>query len=206
MPNPRYKAIIFDLGETVLTSDYPFHTPSQIEEFINHFKIRFDSFMRGWDIAWPDFKYGRVSEEDFWGKLLKCANSEIFDISFAKRFYRENQRPIGKMFDLLSLLKGSYKLAALPNISKEWLEFKIDKFKLDNFFDVIVGSGNEGISKPDPEIYKLIVKKLSVDPHSCIFIDDAETNISPAKDLGLKQILFKGQHNLEQELRELEVI
>ena len=206
MPNSSYGTIIFDLGEVVLKSDHPYHTPEQIQEFSDHFKTDFDSLSRGWDEAWPDFRIGKITEEEFWKIFLTSSNAKVMDINYAKKFYREHQKQIEKMLDLLKKLKTNYQLAVLSTISKEWLDFKKEKFKLDSFFDVIVGSGYVGISKPDPEIYKLVISKLSISPSSCIFVDDAEKNIPPAKDLGITTILFRGQKKLEEELKRLGVI
>lgn len=206
MPNSSYSTIVFDLGEVVLKSDHPYHTPAQLQEFSDYFKTDLDSFSRGWDEAWPDFRVGKITEEEFWKRFLDSSNSKVIDISFAKKFYREHQKPIEKMLDLLKRLKAKYKLAALSTISKEWLDFKAEKFKLDNFFDVIVGSGYIGIAKPDPEIYRILIEKLSVPPSSCIFVDDAEKNMPPAKDMGITTILFRGQKKLEKDLKKLGII
>lgn len=205
MPSSSYKAIIFDLGEVVLKSDHPYHSPEQIKEFSDHFKTDFDSLSRGWDEAWPDFRVGKITEDEFWKKFLESSNAKIMDVDYAKKFYRKNQKQIEKMLDLLKKLKTKYKLAVLSTISKEWLDFKKEKFNLENYFDVIVGSGYVGIAKPDPEIYKLLIDNLSVSPSSCIFIDDADKNIPPAKDLGITTVVFKGQKKLEEDLRELGV-
>lgn len=206
MPNSSYGTIIFDLGEVVLKSDHPYHTPKQIEKFSKNFKTDFDSLSRGWDEAWPDFRIGKITEDTFWGKFLRSANAKVIDIEYAKEFYRKNQKQISNMLDLLGKLKRSYRLAALSTISKEWLDFKKDRFKLDKYFDLIIGSGYAGIAKPDPEIYKLLIAKLSVSPSSCIFVDDAEKNMPPAKDLGITTVLFRGQKKLEKDLEKLGII
>ena len=38
-----------------------------------------------------------------------------------------------------------YRISALTNISKEWLDFKIDKFRLYDYFLIIVSSGYSGV-------------------------------------------------------------
>lgn len=206
MPNSSYKVIIFDLGEVVLKSDYPYHNPEQIKEFSDHFKTDFDSLSRGWNEAWPDFRIGKITENEFWRKFLESSNAKTIDIDYAKKFYRKNQKQIEEMLDLIKRLKENYKLAVLSTISKEWLDFKKEKFDLESYFDVIIGSGYVGIAKPDPEIYRLLISNLSVSPSSCIFIDDAGENIPPAKDMGITTVIFKGQKKLEEKLKELGVI
>ena len=68
---------------------------------------------------------------------------------------------------------------------------------------MIVSSGYSGFVKPDKRAYDLVLKELSEDPANCLFIDDLERNLPPAKKLGMKTILFSTQENLEKELRAL---
>lgn len=203
MPNSSYSTIIFDLGGVVLTNDHPYHMPSQIQEFQNYFKTDFESLSNGFDEVWPDFRIGKITENEFWKKFLVSSRAKAMDIDYAKKFYRKHQAQIEKMLSLLSILKNKYRLAALSTISKEWLDFKKDRFNLDKYFKVIVGSGYVGIAKPDLGIYKYLMSKLEVSPSSCVFIDDMDINLPPAQKLGIKTILFESQDKLEKELQKL---
>jgi putative hydrolase of the HAD superfamily len=54
--------------------------------------------------------------------------------------------------------------------------------------------------KPELKIYRLTLKKLKVKPEECIFIDDKEKNLKPAKKLGIKTVLAK---NPKQVIRDV---
>ena len=195
--------IIFDLGNVILTNDYPCHTGDQVKEFCDYFNVSFDNSMRGWETSWPEFRIGEISEDDFWKKFLTYSLTDKIDIDFAKKFWTENQKPKENMLKLLQSLKKNYRLAALTTISKDWLEYKRKRFNLDSYFELIVSSGYSGFVKPDKRAYDLVLKALSEDPANCLFIDDLERNLPPAKKLGMKTILFSTQENLEKELRAL---
>jgi HAD superfamily hydrolase (TIGR01549 family) len=107
------------------------------------------------------------------------------------------------MLDLLQRLKINYRLAALTTISKGWLDFKRKKFDLDKYSETIVSSGYTGWAKPDPEIYDILIKKLNVDPKTCLFVDDDEYKLPPAQKLGMTTILFINQKDLETKLVDL---
>ena len=109
------------------------------------------------------------------------------------------------MLSLLRKLANNYILAALTTIPKEWLKFKKEKFNLDKYFKTIVASGEVGLRKPDPLVYKMILDKLKIPANHILFIDDREDLLLPAKDLGIKTILFRGQKDLEEKLKELEI-
>ena len=197
--------LIFDLGNVVLTNDLPVHTGEQAKEFCDYFKITYDNLFRGWESSWPEFRVGKISEDDFWKKFLTYALTDKIDTEFAKDFWRKHQEPKENMLDLLEKLKKKYRLATLTTISKEWLEYKRKKFNLDNYFEIIVSSGESGFVKPDKRAYDLILKKLNIDPAECIFIDDLEVNLPPAQKLGMRTILFSRQKDLENELRSFNI-
>ena len=117
--------------------------------------------------------------------------------------WRKYQKPLEDMLGLVGRLKKGYRTAALANSGREWIDFKIKKYKLEAFFELIVNSGYAGLAKPDPKIYKLVVQTLKVNPIECLFVDDQKGNLLPAKKLGMETILFKGQKDLEIKLRKL---
>ena len=45
--------------------------------------------------------------------------------------------------------------------------------------------------KPNPEIYKHILEKYSLNPEQCLFIDDIKENLAGAARFGIKTFLFK---------------
>lgn len=198
--------IIFDLGGVVLTNDWHFDCPEKLQAYSDYFGVSYDDMERGWKAAWPAFKIGKITEEDFWKTFLKTAGVKIIDIKKAKQLWREYQRPVEKMLDLLLKLKENYQLAALATISKEWIDYKRKVFKLNDYFDVIISSGYFGFAKPNPKIYKFIIKKLEVKSRQCLFIDDQSSLLLPAKLMGMKMIHFKGQKELEIRLKEFNIL
>jgi putative hydrolase of the HAD superfamily len=55
-------------------------------------------------------------------------------------------------------------------------------------FDVVVESSVEGLRKPDPKIYQLVVERLGVDATDCVFLDDLGINLKPARAMGMTTI------------------
>jgi len=54
--------------------------------------------------------------------------------------------------------------------------------------------------KPDTEIYKRTLDRLSVKPGEAIFIDDGAENVAGARDVGLQAVLFHPDLDLYAEL------
>ncbi|HLD02344.1 MAG TPA: HAD family phosphatase [Candidatus Nanoarchaeia archaeon] len=199
------KVIIFDFGNVVLTNDWNYVDEMKDAEYADYFGVSIDALRAGWKANWPDFFIGKTSEDEFWKGFLDTAGSEKKDIEYAKFLWRKYQKPKDGMLELLRKLKQNYRLAGLPNIGKEWLDYKRDKYNLDELFEVIVDSGHAGIQKPDIRIYQLVIEKMNAEPKECLFIDDKKENLEPAEKLGMKTILFTGIENLKKELSSLKI-
>ena len=70
---------------------------------------------------------------------------------------------------------------------------------LDHFRDIVV-SGDEGMLKPDPEIYHLLIERNGLDASSCLFIDDSLKNVTGAEAVGMKAHHFTSPERLRAAL------
>ena len=55
-------------------------------------------------------------------------------------------------------------------------------------FDTVIESSLVGIRKPNPEIYLMACRAMSIEPAEALFIDDLGINLKPAKALGMTTI------------------
>jgi epoxide hydrolase-like predicted phosphatase len=76
------------------------------------------------------------------------------------------------------LISNTWNLEASPSASLD-------------LFDVRVLSGEEGVRKPDPEIYRRAARKLGVDPAECVFVDDLPSNVEGARAVGMAGVLHR---------------
>ncbi len=70
-------------------------------------------------------------------------------------------------------------------------------------FDVIIFSGEEGVEKPDPEIYRRALAQLNVAPAEAVFIDDMLPNVEAARALGMHGVHFLTGIDVRAELEKL---
>jgi len=78
-------------------------------------------------------------------------------------------------------------------LSNSWgLDY--DRTGWDALFDAVVISGEVGMRKPEPEIYRLAAAKLGVAETACVFVDDLAPNIRGAVAVGMV-----GVHHLSVE-------
>lgn len=70
--------------------------------------------------------------------------------------------------------------------------------RLASYFQVIAGSGELGVNKPDTSIFLWALRKLGVAAEECIYIgDNPVCDIEPAKSLGMQAIHFDPQGRYE---------
>lgn len=95
---------------------------------------------------------------------------------------------------------GSYNLYALTNWSTETFPIALNKYDFLNWFDAIVVSGAEGMRKPEPAFYQLLLNRYDVKSHEALFIDDNHRNILAARQMGIQSIHFTSAEKLILEL------
>lgn len=104
--------------------------------------------------------------------------------------YQQGERPNEALLEYIAALRHrGYKTAILSNTSIKTLQriFTPDQLVL---FDELIVSADVHITKPDPRIYELAVKRLAILPENCVFTDDSEANIKAAQTLGMQAIPY----------------
>jgi putative hydrolase of the HAD superfamily len=80
--------------------------------------------------------------------------------------------------------------AIVTNNIREYGDAWRSRLAVDELFDLVVDSCEEGVRKPDPTIFRTALERLGVsDPTHAIFLDDFEGNLVAARSLGLHAIL-----------------
>jgi len=64
-------------------------------------------------------------------------------------------------------------------------------------------SGEVGIRKPAPEIYRLGAERIGLEPEACVFVDDLPFNLSPAAELGMATVHHRSAEETIGELERL---
>ncbi len=108
------------------------------------------------------------------------------------RFYYENCDKKSQLYPLvaetLKILKSKFKLAICTN-KKQFLTEKILKsFKIDSYFDFVLGSCSDLKLKPDVEMLEKCLKECSEKPENSVMVGDSDNDIIPANNLLMRSI------------------
>jgi len=81
------------------------------------------------------------------------------------------------------------------------IEIKLSKFGLKERFDLIVGSSNVGLMKPNIKFLEIAWEKFGLDPKECLYVgDNFEKDCQIGKDNGGKTIIF-GKDDIRADYR-----
>jgi putative hydrolase of the HAD superfamily len=83
------------------------------------------------------------------------------------------------------------RIAVLTNNVKEWQPLWREPLKIDELAELVVDSSFVGMRKPEPGIYELTLERLELPAGACVFVDDLEVNLPPARALGLHTVHFQ---------------
>jgi putative hydrolase of the HAD superfamily len=164
-------------------------SPVQIQEI---FHMYMKQFMRG-----------EISEAEYWNALRVNYGFTIHE-SISEEFKKWSGLIANQ--DVLALTdeakaKG-WQTAILSNV----IEPTYNVLKAAGFydkFDVIIASCKEGFAKPEIEIYKIALERLSAKSQESVFIDDKESNLIPAREMGMTTILAENPEQIIGDVRGL---
>jgi 2-haloacid dehalogenase len=98
------------------------------------------------------------------------------------------------------LRRASVPVYALSNWSRETYAATRDRFPFLDEFDGILISGDVGVGKPDPAIFREFLDRFGLDADSTVFVDDSPANVAVAQALGIEAIQFRSADQLRRDL------
>ena len=105
--------------------------------------------------------------------------------------WQESWRPIKENIELIKTLRPPYRIGILSNAGLGLEERIQNGMGIHHLFDDVVCSAVVGMAKPDPRIYLLAAERLGLPVEKCLFIDDAERNITAARALGMTAVHYR---------------
>ncbi len=194
--------IIFDLGN-VLIGWQPralfaqvFETPEEVDYFLEHVAT----------LEWNEKQdAGRTIAEGTAELIAEHPKFEREIRSYYDRWTETITGAIPGTVEILEALKasGKYRLLGLTNWSHELFPWARDTFSFLELFEDILVSGEVGLQKPDPAIYRLLHDTYDLAGYAdCLFIDDSLRNVEAARKEGLDTIRFENPEQLRGELAE----
>ncbi len=138
---------------------------------------------------------GRLPEPEFESQLATILNvnpSHLIDRLFAG----SSPEPVM----LAAVLSARAQGIRTGLISNSWGTRRYDRERLAELFDGVVISGDVGMRKPAPEMYRMGAEQVGLSPEACVFVDDLPFNLAPAAELGMATVHHTDPERTVQEL------
>jgi putative hydrolase of the HAD superfamily len=91
-------------------------------------------------------------------------------------------------------LRPAFRTAILSNADRS-LRRRLRELGIHDLFDTVVSSAEEGVAKPEAEIYRRAAERIGLSPETCVFVDDADANVRAAEALGMRGIVYRVDRN-----------
>lgn len=199
------KAVIFDLDGVIIDSE-PLYLEINIKTF-KYFGIHaseedFNHFVGMTDVGVYTTLKEKYQVPYTIEEMLDYHSELVWDT-----FYHLEAEPIEGIRELLQTLKDHHVPTAIASSSpKKIIEVIIHKFKLADYFQLIVSGQEVAQGKPAPDIFLETAKRLTISPADCVVIEDSKNGSIAAKKAGMKCIGFQNLNSGNQDLSNADVI
>lgn len=193
-----YKAVIFDLDDTLLNRDNAVDKMFLIilEKCYADVKNSERNLMLQKFKEYDRRDYGNSNKTRVFESLFnefppqhKLPSNHIQDFwnnNFPSCFLI-NQSTI----NMVNTIKQRAKVAIITNGTTQRQRAKIENTKLNSCFETVIISEEVGFSKPDKQIFELALNNLNVHPEEVIFVgDDLEKDIGGCQNANIKGIWY----------------
>ena len=187
------KAVIFDMFETLVTlftgrTYFSEHIAADLNQPI-------EAFRKCWHETEKDRTLGKYSMEE--GLALTLKNLGVYSAANVELICSKRREALDDTFNaippeslwlLQTLRKKGLKTGLITNTFSDERDMILSS-PLYPFFDAAMISYEQGLSKPDPEIYKRALQSLNVTPQECLYVGDGGSHeLTGARSLGMQAI------------------
>jgi epoxide hydrolase-like predicted phosphatase len=183
------QAVIFDVGGVLLRTED--HAPRQAWEARLGLEpggaeaLVFNSEMG------QKAQCGTITEPDLWRWIGSHLNLSAEETAAFRTGFWEGDKIDMALVSLIRQLKERYQTAVISNYASNLRPELTHQFKIADAFDEIIISCEEGVTKPNPEIFHRALALLGRKPEEAVFIDDFLHNVQAAQAVGMAAIHFQ---------------
>jgi L-amino acid N-acyltransferase YncA len=194
-------AVVFDLGGVLI--DW---SPRRLYRKLIDDPVELDHFLT--EVAsmqWHSASDRGRSVADGVAELVathpaEAALIEAFDTRWQEMFGGELPASVDVVRELRD---GGIRLLGLTNWPADKFPAARAAFPVLGELEGIVVSGEEGIAKPDREIFDRLLTRYDIDPATAVYVDDRAEHVEAAQRVGLRGVQFTGADSLRRDLSAL---
>jgi glucose-1-phosphatase len=187
--NPSIKLLLFDLGGVLIDFSGPrelgqyLRTPASPEAVLNRW------------VACPHtdaFEMGRLSPTVWAERFVRDWDVALEPGDFLRKFTTWSRCMLPGAKELLAELRPRYRLGALSNSNELHWDRNTNELRAIELFEFAISSHQVGLSKPNPEIFKVALDRAHLPADSVMFFDDLQANVAAATSIGIHARQVRG--------------
>ncbi len=144
------------------------------------------------------FDRGMLTNDDFFEQVQELTGRSPKLIEQARNGGSSKNTTL---LEYIAELKQNYKIGLISNVATSWITDELLTSGEQALFDDMVFSYQVGVTKPDPRIFEIARERLDVEPNEVIFVDDIETYVSAAKELGMQGVVYQDFPQAKQAIK-----
>jgi 2-haloacid dehalogenase len=197
----RIEAVAFDLGGVLIDWN-----PRHLYRRLIDDEAAIERFLA--EVCTPDWNATLDTGRPFAGAVAELVREHPEQAELIEAYRSRWPEMLGGYFSetlaiVRHLREAGIPIYALSNWATETFAATRDQFQFLEEFDGILLSGQVGISKPDPAIFRLFLERFALTAESTVFIDDSPANVAVARSLGIGALLFQDAAQIRSELQAL---
>ena len=199
-PNGRPTAVVFDLGGVLLDWN-----PRHLYRTLFDDEAEMERFLS--EVCTMEWHHAHdlgVSPEQTIPPLI-AAHPEYADMirAWPERSEEMLAGPIDGTVDVLrDLTAAGVPCYALTNMEAWTYPGRRERYPFLTWFDGTIVSGFEGVAKPDPRVFELLLDRFGLKAADTLFIDDSAKNVEAARAAGMQAIEFESPTTLRRRLKD----
>ena len=156
-------------------------------------------------VADMDFRQ-RIDAGESMDACIREKQAQFPEYGQAIELYRNKWREmltdeVPGMREVISELKSkNHEVYGLTNWSMETFPEAREHFGILQMIDHYVVSGAEGLVKPDPRLFQVLLDRYGLKAEECLFVDDNPDNVAAAQKMGMQGIVFTSAADLRKKL------
>lgn len=146
---------------------------------------------------------GQITAAEFYDRLRDAIGRNIRDSEFENAFFEFLVAlPAERLAALRRMREASLRLFMISNTNaimyNGWIRnaFMQEGLHVGDYFDGIITSFAEGVCKPDPRIFEILLHRYRLAPAESVLLDDSEANCEEARRLGMNAIRITPENSL----------
>ena len=179
-----YKVLFSDIGGVLLSNGWGHESR---EAAAIKFGINYSEMEVLHNFIFNVYEIGKITLETYLDTVI-FNHPRDFTKEEMKQFIFDQTTELPHTLPWLIDLKKRHpylKVISINNEARELNEYRIQKFRLHDFFDAFVSSCEVKMRKPDPEIFHLALGIAQAKPEECLYLDDRSFLVQAARNVGI---------------------